>query len=72
MVEKALTQSSSNGVTSQRNPEPFNCIRCTFGTVLTGFGEEKNLFSPNLEITNDSKPPEEPTMKTIYIHAKSG
>ena len=27
-----------------------------------GFGQEKNLFSPDLEITEDTDPPDEPTM----------
>lgn len=33
-----------------------------------GFGQKKNLFSPNLEITEDSKPPDEPAI--YYSHAK--
>ena len=31
-----------------------------------GFGQEKNLFSPNLEITEDSNPPDEPVMYFNY------
>ena len=27
-----------------------------------GFGQEKNLFSPDLEITEDTDPPDEPAM----------
>ena len=33
-----------------------------------GFGEEKNLFSPDLEITEDSNPPDEPAL--YFTHAK--
>lgn len=31
-----------------------------FWQYQLGFGQEKNLFNPNLQITNSSKPPEEP------------
>ena len=34
-----------------------------------GFGQEKNLFSPKLEITDSAEPPEEPSK---YSHAKLG
>ena len=33
-----------------------------------GFGEEKNLFSPDLAITEDSNPPDEPAL--YFTHAK--
>ena len=35
-----------------------------------GFGQEKNLFSPTLQITEDSNPPDEPAY--CYSHAKDG
>ena len=33
-----------------------------------GFGQEKNLFSPDLEITEDSNPPKEPAL--YFINGK--